>query len=195
MVNNLHYGLTHQSVATVGDTSQPWVVFQGLSQPIVYSSSFTAPVHNLADTATWQKGSHNLQFGANMLFIRRSSDSQTDSFSSALTNSNWLEYSGFANVPSPLNPTNGCGTAGPCFPAVADGFEQGYNWAVIALMGMVTEGFSQYNYKITNTTAATPLAQGAPIQRHWATDTYSIFFQDTWRVRPNVCLLYTSRCV
>jgi len=190
LVNNLHYGLTHQSVATVGDTSQPWVVFQGLSQPIVYSSSFTAPVHNLADTATWQKGSHNLQFGANMLFIRRSSDSQTDSFSSALTNSNWLEYSGFANVPSPLNPTNGCGTAGPCFPAVADGFEQGYNWAVIALMGMVTEGFSQYNYKITNPTAATPLNQGAPIQRHWATDTYNIFFQDTWRVRPNVSITY-----
>jgi outer membrane receptor protein involved in Fe transport len=70
------------------------------------------------------------------------------------------------------------------------GYDGNYNTALVAMMGMVTEGFSQYNYKITNTTAATPLAQGAPIQRHWATDTYSIFFQDTWRVRPNVSLTY-----
>jgi len=190
LVNNFHYGITHQSVASVGDTNQPWVVFQGLSQPIVYSTSFTAPVHNLADTATWQKGSHNLQFGTNILFIRRSSDNQTSSFSSALTNSNWIQYSGFANENTPFNPAYGCATSGPCFPAVSAGFEQGYNWPIMALMGMVSEGFSQYNYKITNTTAATPLGQGAPIARHWATDTYSIFFQDTWRVRPNVSLTY-----
>jgi hypothetical protein len=190
-VNNVHYGLTHQSVASVGDTNQPWVVFRGLSQPIVYSSSFTAPVHNLADTLTLQKGSHNLQFGTNILFIRRTSDNQTDSFSSALTNSNWLEYSGFANTPSPLNPATGCApNTGPCFPAVADGFGTNYDWGLVAMMGIVSEGFSQYNYKITNTTSATPLGQGAPIQRHWATDTYSIFFQDTWRVRPNVSLTY-----
>jgi hypothetical protein len=191
LVNNLHYGLTHQSVASVGDTNQPWIVFQGISQPIVYSTSFTAPVHNLADTLTVQKGSHNLQFGTNILFIRRTTDNQSDSFSSALTNADWLQYSGFANTPSPLNPTNGCApNTGPCFPAVDGGSGTNYNVAVVASMGMVTEGFSQYNYKITNTTAATPLDQGAPIQRHWATDTYSIFFQDTWRVRPNVSLTY-----
>jgi hypothetical protein len=190
LVNHVQYGITHQSVSAPGDTGLPWVVFQGLSQPIVYSSAFTAPVHNVADTLTWQKGSHNLQFGTNLLFIRRSSDNELSSFSSALTNSNWIQYSGFANVNSPLNPTYGCGGTGPCYPAVSDGFEQGYNWPVMALMGIVSEGFSQYNYKITNTTAATPLAQGAPISRHWATDTYNFFFQDTWRVRPNISLTY-----
>ncbi len=190
-VNNARYGITHQSVATPGDTSQPWVVIQGLDQPIVYSSSFTAPVHNIADTATWQKGSHNLQFGTNILLIRRSSDNQLNSFSSGFINSNWVQNSGFANVNSPLNPANGCApNTGPCFPAVADSFEQGYNWPVIALMGMVSEGFSRYNYAIDNTTAATPLDQGDPLTRHWATDTYSLFFQDTWRVRPNISFTY-----
>jgi hypothetical protein len=188
LVNNLHYGLTHQSVASVGDTNQPWVEFyQAFNQPIVYSTSFTAPVHNLADTLTLQKGSHNLQFGANILFIRRSTDNQTSSFSSALANPDWLLYNGFAGAPSPLNPTYGC-PAGPCFPAA--GVATDYNTAMVDLMGMVTQAFSQYNYKINSTTTATPLAQGAPIQRHWATDTYSIFFQDTWRVRPNVSLTY-----
>lgn len=189
-VNNVHYGITHQSVASQGDTNQPWVAFQGLSQPIVYPSSFTAPVHNVADTATWQKGSHNLQFGTNLLFIRRSSNNQLNSFSSALTNSNWLQYSGFANENTPLNPAYGCGGSGPCYPAVDVGFTQGYNWSVIAMMGMVSEAFSQYNYQIVNSTTAAPLDQGAPISRHWSTDTYNFFFQDTWRVRPNISLTY-----
>ncbi len=189
-VNNLRYGITHQSVATPGDTNQPWNVLQGIDQPIVYSTAFTAPVHNLADTATWQKGSHSFQFGTNILFIRRTSDNETNSFSSGFTNSNWMQYSGFANVNSPLNPDYGCTNSGPCFPAVNSGFEQAYNWPVIALMGMVSEGFSRYNYEITNPSAATPLNQGAPIARHWATDTYNIFFQDTWRALPNLSITY-----
>ncbi|MGB7147745.1 MAG: carboxypeptidase-like regulatory domain-containing protein [Terriglobales bacterium] len=189
-VNNLRYGITHQSVASPGDTNQPWNVLQGIDQPIVYSTAFTAPVHNLADTATWQKGSHSFQFGTNILLIRRTSDNETSSFSSGLTNSNWMQYSGFANVNSPLNPDYGCTNTGPCFPAVNDGFEQAYNWPVMALMGMVSEVFSKYNYEITNPSAATPLSQGAPIARHWATDTYNIFFQDTWRALPNLALTY-----
>jgi hypothetical protein len=189
-VNNLRYGITHQSIATPGDTNQPWNVLQGIDQPIVYSTAFTAPVHNLADTATWQKGSHSFQFGTNILFIRRTSDNETNSFSSGFTNSNWMQYSGFANVNSPLNPDYGCTNSGPCFPAVNSGFEQAYNWPVIALMGMVSEGFSRYNYEITNPSAATPLNQGAPIARHWATDTYNIFFQDTWRALPNLSITY-----
>src|ERR1700733_7065493 len=189
-VNNLRYGITHQSIASPGDTNQPWVVLQGLDQPIVYSTAFTAPVHNLADTATWQKGSHSFQFGTNILFIRRTSDNETRSFSSALTNSNWVQYSGFADENSPLNPAYGCTNSGPCFPAVSSGFGQAYNWPIMAMMGLVSEGFSQYNYQITNPAAATPLAQGAPIARHWATDTYNIFFQDTWRALPNLSITY-----
>jgi hypothetical protein len=190
-VNNVHYGITKQSIATPGDTNLPWIVMRGIDQPIVYSSSFTAPVHNIADTATWQRGSHNLQFGTNILLIRRDSDSYGNSFSSALTNSEWMQYSGFAAAPlSPLNPTYGCGTGGPCYPAVLSSFDQSYDWPLIAMMGMASEGFAQYNYKITNLTAATPLDQGAPISRHWASDTYSFFFQDNWRVRPNLSLTF-----
>ena len=191
LVNNVHYGITHQSIATPGDTNQPWVVIQGLDQPIVYSSSFTAPVHNIADTATWQKGSHNLQFGTNMSLIRLNSYGQGNSFSNGLINSNWLEYSGFADVNSPLNPAYGCApNTGPCFPGVDPSFEQGYNWPVIALMGMVSQGLARYNYAITNTTNATPIAQGAPLTRNFATDTYSFFFQDTWRAKRNLSITY-----
>jgi hypothetical protein len=189
-VNNVRYGITHQSISSPGDSTQPWVGMRGLDEPNVYGSAFTAPVHNIADTATWQKGTHNLQFGTNILLIRRTSDSIATSFSDGLTNSDWLQYSGFANVNDPLNPTYGCSSSGPCFPAVSGGFGLAYDWPMAALMGIVSEVDARYNYRVTNPSAATPLNQGAAVQRNWATDTYSFFFQDTWRVRPNISITY-----
>jgi hypothetical protein len=191
-VNNARYGLTHQSVGTPGDTDQPWVQMRGLNQPIVYSSSFTSPVHNVVDTATWIKGSHNFQFGGNLLFIRLHGTNYGDSFSSALTNSDWLSSNGFANENSPLNPAYGCTTtpAGPCYPAVSSSFGNGYDFPLAAMMGIVSEVNAQYNYKVVNPTTASPLNQGAPILRNWATDTYNLFFQDTWRARRTLTLTY-----
>jgi hypothetical protein len=191
-VNNLRYGITHQSIATPGNSSQPWVGMRGLDEPNVYGSAFTAPVHNLVDTATWVKGAHNFQFGTNILFIRRTSASTGNSFSDGLTNSNWLQFSGFANVNSPLNPAYGCTppNTGPCFPAVDSGFGQSYDWPLAAMMGIVSEVDARYNYSVANLTTADPLAQGAPVSRHWASDTYNIYFQDTWHARHNLSITY-----
>jgi hypothetical protein len=189
-VNNLRYGLTHQSIATPGDTDLPWVDVRDLSQDINYSSGFTAPVHNLVDTATWQKGSHSLQFGANTIFVRRNDFSTTHSFSDALTNSDWLFSSGFANKNDPLDPAYGCTHSGPCFPAVSTDFNHAYDFPLAGMMGVASEVDAQYNYHVDNTKSASPLAQGAPVIRHWATDTYDLFFQDTWRVRPHLSVTY-----
>lgn len=190
LVNNLRYGITHQSIGTAGDSNQAWVFMRGLSQDINYPSGFTAPVHNVADTLSWQKGSHNLQFGGNLLFIRRGSYNSNSSFSDALTNADWLAYGGFAGKNDPLNPTYGCGTGGPCYPAIDSSYTHSYDWPMAALIGVASEIDAQYNYKVTNTTTATPLAQGAPIVRHWSTDTYNLFAQDTWQVRHNLTFSY-----
>jgi hypothetical protein len=184
VVNNFRYGITHQSIGTLGDTNQPWVDMRGLSQDINYPSVFTAPVHNAADTLAWQKGSHNLQFGTNMLFIRRGSSNENTSFSDALTNADWLQYGGFANKADPLNPAlNG-------YPNIDSSFTHSYDWPLAAMMGIASELDARYNYRVANTSTAVPLAQGAPIARHWATDTYSFFVQDTWQVRHNLTLSY-----
>jgi hypothetical protein len=189
-VNNVRYGLTHQSIATPGDSNQPWVNMRGLDEPDIYGGAFTAPVHNLVDNVTWLKGSHNFQFGTNILFIRRSSDSNANSFSDALTNADWLAYGGFANKNDPLDPAYGCAHSGPCFPAVDSDFDIGYDWPLAAMMGIASEVDARYNYRVDNLTTASPLAQGAPVTRHWATDTYNIFAQDTWRVRPYLSITY-----
>ena len=184
LVNNFRYGITHQSIGNLGNSSQPWVFMRDLSQGITYSNKFVAPTHDIADTLSWQKGSHNIAFGGNLLFIRRNDFNYNNSFSDVLTNADYLASGGFANKNSPLDP----GLAG--FPAAASSSNHLYDFPLAAMMGIGSELDAIYNYKVTNPTTASPLAQGDPVTRHWATDTYDLFVQDTWQVRHNLTLSY-----
>lgn len=184
-VNSFRYGLTRASYGTIGDTNLPWVGMRGLDQGITRSSTWVSPVHNIVDTVSWLRGSHNIQFGTNILLVRALGKGNGTSFSDALTNSDWVDTSGFANkTGSPLNPPAGG------FPAVASNFNLAYDFPLAAMMGIASELDARYNYFITSPTAATPLAQGDPVTRHWATDTYNIFAQDTWQALSNLSVTY-----
>lgn len=187
LVNNFRYGLTRDSLAYNGDTDQPWVNMRDLSQPIFYSYGDTAPVHNVADTISWQKGSHSLEFGMNFLLARLNSWNETASFSNALTNSDWLANSEASQAP--LNPAAGC-PGSPCYPAVNSDFSESYDFPLVAMMGLATEVDAQYNYSIKSQTTATALGQGAPLYRHWAVDNYNFFAQDTWQAKHNLSVTY-----
>lgn len=182
LVNNFRYGITKQSVGDDGDSDKPWVFMRELSQDVNYTSAATSPVHNFIDTVSWQRGSHNFQFGGNILMIRRHDMTDGNSFSDALTNADWVAGGGFAGKGNALDPgANG-------YPAV--GTDHAYDFPLAAMMGMASEIDAHYNYAVTSKTAATPLAQGANVQRHWATDSYSFFFQDTWQARHDLSITY-----
>jgi len=183
VVNNFRYGITKQSLGDDGDSDQPWVYMRDLSQDAGnYTSAATAPVDNFIDTVSWQHGSHNFQFGANIALIRRNDYSNGNSFSDALTNADWVSGGGFAGKGNALDPAaNG-------YPAV--GTDHSYDFPLAAMMGMASEIDAHYTYKITSRAAATPLSQGANVARRWATDTYSLFFQDTWQIRHDLSLVY-----
>jgi hypothetical protein len=155
-----------------------------LSQGITYSSKFTAPVHNLADTMSWAKGSHNLQFGGDLLFIRRNDQNYSNSFSDVLTNADWVDTGGFAETGSPLDPISGG------HPAIDSSSDHLYDFPLAAMMGIGSELDAIYNYRVTSPTGGTALAQGAPVARHWSTDSYNLFVQDTWQARRNLTLSY-----
>ena len=195
-VNNFRYGLTHQSYGFIGDSAQPWVSMRGLDQGITYPFGFTAPVHNIVDTVNWAKGTHNFQFGGNLLLIRRNSFSQTNSFSDALTNADYITSGGFANRADALNPaciaqyaSSSC-TLADTLPAVSSSFNYSYDFPLAAMIGMASEVDARYNDKITSLTAATPIAQGGAVTRHWASDSYDLFFQDTWQALRSLSITY-----
>ncbi len=196
LVNNLRYGLTRESIGVNGDSNQPWVFMRDLDQDVAYSHGDTAPVHNIADTVDWNRGSHNFQLGFNFLLSRLNSYDYSPVFSDALTNADWISEGGFANKNDFLNPacnaqnagSSSC-TAGDAFPAVDSGFQHAYDFPLAALMGIESEVDGSFNYKV-GASGAAQLPQDRPIVRHWATDNYNIFFQDTWKVRRNLSVTY-----
>lgn len=181
-VNELRYGLTRESIGSDGNSNQPWIVMRDLDQGFTRTAASVTPVNNIVDTFNWQHGAHRFQFGANILMIRRDDSSNGNSFSSALTNADWVEGGGFAGSGNALDP------AAHGYPAVSSA--NAYDFPLAAMMGMASEVISKYNYKVTGLTSSTPMAQGASIVRHWATDTYNLYFADTWQALPSLSVSY-----
>jgi hypothetical protein len=191
LVNNFRYGLTRQSINNMGDSNQPWVYIRGLDQGITYSNGFTLPVQNLVDDLSWTKGNHAFSFGTDIDLIRSASSSQTLSFSSATMNSEWLDVVGFAGKSSPFNPYNP--SSGNNYPAVDPSFYISYDWPLIGMLGMVTEDTAQYNYHLNPDATGTPLSQGAPVVRHYSTNEYDFYAQDSWKVKSSLTFNYGLR--
>lgn len=183
-VNNFRYGLTRASYGNIGNSDQPWVEMRDLDQGITRSSTWVSPVHNFSDNLSWTHGSHTFEFGANILLVRAVSNGNGTSFSDALTNADWVDTGGFAGTSSPLNPSSGG------FPVIASDSYHSYDFPLAAMMGLASELDARYNYHIDSLTSATALAQGDAVTRHWSTDTYGLFFQDTWHARPNLSVTY-----
>jgi hypothetical protein len=197
LVNNFHWGFTRQSFGNIGNNdSQPFIFFRGLNDDegaanselaVTRSSSFQTPVHNFVDDLSWTRGKHTFQFGTNIRFIRNPRQNFLSSFSSASTNSSGLDTAGIVGSPkSPLNPGNHSSDG---LPAVDGGFRLGYNWPIMAMMGIVSEVDATFNFDKTGTA----LQQGAPLKRRFAADEYEFYLQDSYRMRPNLTISYGLR--
>ena len=180
LVNNFRYGFVRQSLGTVGNSNQVWNYLEDFNQGITRSSSFQRPVHNLTDDLSWNHGKHTWQFGFQFAFLRNPESNLNNSFSSGETNEAWLLNSGLSGPanPSPLNPANPANG----YPQVDTSFVNNYDSSMTALLGMITLGDAVYNYNRSGNT----LPQGAPVSRRFAEDSYEMYVQDVWKVKPNL---------
>lgn len=180
LINNFRYGFVRQSLGSVGDSNQAWNYLQVLDQGITYSSLFQRPVHNFTDDLSWVRGKHTLQFGFQFAFLRDPESNQNNSFSIGQANPDWMLNSGISGPANadPMNPANNG------YPNVDTSFVSNYDYAMTSLLGAVTLGDAVYNYNRNGT----PLPQGAPVTRRFAEDSYEMYAQDIWRVKPNLTL-------
>jgi hypothetical protein len=192
LINNFRWGYTRQSFGQNGNSNAPQILFRGLndnstsnnsSLAVVRTRSFQVPVHNFTDDLSWLKGKHTLQFGTNVAFLRNPRSSQLSSFSDGSANPGWLPTAAVANTGTFMDP------AASGLPAVASSFGSGYDFPLLTLLGAVTEVDAQYNYKLDGNV----LPQGAPLTRHFAADSYEFYAQDSWKIKPNLTLIYGLR--
>jgi len=196
LINNFHWGFTRQSSGNIGNNdTDPFIFFRGLNDDegannselaVTRSRVFQTPVHNFVDDLTWTKGKHTYQFGTKIRFIRNPRANYLSSFSSGTTNSSGLDTAGIVGSKSPLNPGNYSSIG---FPGVDSSFRLGYNWPIMAMMGIVSEVDATFNYDKTGAT----LPQGAPLKRHFGADEYEFYVQDSYRMKPNLTINYGIR--
>jgi hypothetical protein len=210
LINNFRYGYTRQSFGQIGNQTQDIIFFRGLNDSstpnnssLVYTnnSSYQVPIHNFADDISWIKGKHTLQFGTNIDILRNPQSNNINSFASASDNPSWLDVSGMAGKATPAHFDPGCSiyatpvvgcydadpvanAAEPHYPLVDAGFANNYDYPMGALIGMVTQVNAQYNYTKTGST----LADGQPVSRRFAEDSYEFYIQDVWKIKPSLTL-------
>ena len=191
LVNDFRYGFIRESYGNIGDSNQEYIIMRGLSQGVTRSSTFQRPANTFADDLSKTHGTHTLQFGTQLAFIRSPQSNTSNSFSDGVTNASWLNDSGMlVKSDSPFNPSNNINPAtGNPYPAGSASFANSYDFPMIALLGMVTEDDATYNYLKNGNV----LAQGSPVTRHFAFDSYEFYGQDQWKVKPNLTVTYGLR--
>jgi hypothetical protein len=189
IVNNLRWGFTRESFGVVGNTNLPWNTFIGLDQGHAYSHNLQLPVNNFVDDFSWTRGTHSFQFGGNIGLARNPRVSYLHSNNFTLGTSSWMSPTGIADSASPMDPSNAMAHKNYVFPEVDLSFKSGYDRPVIGLTGIVSDFVGQYNFDKSGNL----LAQGAPVNRHYALNWYEMYAQDSWRVKPNLTITYGLR--
>lgn len=184
LVNNFRYGFIRESVGDIGNSDKQWVEFRGLNDQtgaITRSRSFQRPTNNFADDLSWTHGHHSWQFGGQVAFIRNPRSSFRSSYSDGVANAGWFDTTGFAGKNSPLNPAlNTNPSTNSPYPGVDGSFFNSYDFPLTALLGMVSQVDAQYNFKRDGSA----LGQGTALTRHFAINSYEIYAQDTWKIKP-----------
>jgi Carboxypeptidase regulatory-like domain len=191
LMSNFHYGFVRESFGTLGNSYQPWIVFN-FTQSITRTQNFQRPMHNLSEDLSWIHGKHTLQFGGYLLFMRNPRLNYSSSFDSGSTNSSFTTTSGFADKNSPLNPEQNPMGSGPCnpttgagcYPAVDPSFAVSYDYPITDLLGMVTQATTVFNYN----RQLQLLPTNSPISRRFAQNSFEPYLQDIWKVKPNLTL-------
>jgi hypothetical protein len=183
LVNDLRYAFIRQGYASAGIGKGDYVTVRFLSQPTAQtrSSIVNIPINTIDDNLSLIESNHTISLGGDWRGIQNNTANDTNSYNGADTNPSYLS-SKFAPDPTTLG-----------LPAVDPGYETSFDYAYATIVGDVAERTSSNNYKVTSPTEATLLSDGAFISRHFKSNEFEYFLQDSWRIRPSLTLTFGLR--
>lgn len=182
LVNDVRYGYIRQGNSNRGVGSGDYVDFRFMSTATAETRTTIAwvPVNNLVDNLNWNKGKHDFQFGVNWRLIHQNHITNANSFNNASSNPYWLG----GNPPDPSTITG--------LP-VDNGFSDSYEIAYANLVGTVPSVTDQYNYVLSNNGTGNLLADGDYVTRHFKSNEYEYYLQDSWKPMPTLTLTFGIR--
>ncbi len=176
IVNTLRFGLTREAFSAQGDSSDNQIYFRSVFYPRNFSrtSNRITPTWNIVDDLAWVKGKHTIELGGNIRLIRNTRISYSNAYDLAYTNASFYEASG-AVLTDPL-------------PNIY-GSKSNLQAALAAAIGR----FSSYSGYFNFGPDGNIMNAGTGVGRTFATEEYELYAQDTWRVHPQLTLIYGLR--
>ncbi|HKO59731.1 MAG TPA: carboxypeptidase-like regulatory domain-containing protein [Pyrinomonadaceae bacterium] len=176
-INRFTYGLTRAAFTDSGESTENRVTFRFIFAPLGYRRKLSriTPVHNFVDDISWIKGNHTFNIGANVRHIRNNRESLGGSFDDAIINPSFYNGSG-AVVRAPFADVNGA-------------FRNDLRDALSSVIGR----YSQYSANLVYDAEGALQPAGTPTQRSFGTEEYELYWQDSWRMSPNLTLNYGVR--
>lgn len=170
LISTFNYGLTRRSFENTGQLTAPFVTFRFIDDPVATTTQAgrLIPVHQIRQDFAWTKGRHDVRIGGTLRWINNQSFNNTNSFTTATTNVNWLRGVGEELLPRDILASD----------------SQQYGIAAAIAMGLVSEVTSTYNFDLQGNA----LPQGALIRRKFKNEEYEWYINDSWKLRPNLTL-------
>ena len=185
LVNRFTYGLTRAAFTRKGDQDANAIAFRFVFAPALTPSlTRVTPVHNFVDDVTLLKGNHTLQFGGNVRLIRNERRSFQNAFDTLVTNP-----SGYAASSAVLTSAGADGGGPAIFADVAGNSLTPLRNILSSVIGR----FSQYTANLAYDQTGKILPAGTSADRTFATEEYELYWQDQWRMRPNLTFTYGLR--
>lgn len=190
LTNRFSYGLTRLAFSNQGDSSDPAISFRYVFQPTGFTRPFerTNPTTNITDDLTWINGNHTFQFGTNIRLIKNSRVSYGKSFDSGSTNPS-AHASNVARTVIAQYIRGASGDTPGTLRTVSSAWDVPAQGALIALFGRLSQYGANFNFDRDGSI----LGAGEGLERTFKTEEYDFYFQDSWKVRPNITLTYGLR--
>lgn len=183
ILSSTRYGFTRQGVETSGSGNYAITSFRGLDTPVGLDRSFRrfSPTSNFTQDFTWLKGKHTIQVGGSIRVYQNDRVSYANSFFNSQINSSWMTSSGailsapWADLALGTNRINA-------------GSRTSFNDATAAVLGLVTQVTSKYNYIPNPDGSVVAQAPGSGVARKFQGEEAEMYFSDAWKVTRNLTI-------